>query len=1048
MPPPPYARGSFSGRPTLPPPHMGYTYSDTDYYKSNYNAQDYSDTTESEVEVDYPRFSYKPEASAPTRPNLVPEPPSSTVPATISEDNTNKDLVIGGLLGTVASRQTQGTAETQQLLGTISSPNPSGGSGGTEYANYEAAREEQRRLEELRHRAQAQEQADLLRRRAQADERQRMELEARNRQLEMMKLQQQEERRRWESTVMQNALRYTRRQMEAPGGPPPERFKPPNNIRGIDRSRIKKKANLGPTVPQRQVEESNTPMGWLESGVHGNCLDKSRKGVPEANGVPEPSTIGRIDVREEKSFTDQIDGQTQGMENVKCQNPNELGLETPKPSALDNGPTDNFADTMRSSPNHCSNMMSSRSCTSPVPTTYRPIDTDDTDGLRQKIAQLESQITALRKPSLPEKQTLYRIFCANRGPTTWLDRPRARSTRRKTQHYEADIPIPDERAYFKRNKHIHFVVYHDLSCCGYSTLTDDGFECDSSISSGETFLSGSEISFGMVSNPFAIISLEFRELLSSLQAKARIKDWNHGFQLYERIFGPHNCILRHIDLIRTTIFTFNHRQQYLLNLLFDFIEEAFGSELYEATEQFHRGYVSEGAICYLMGPDDIIVTEDKAHRLQAYIIETWPIIGVDKTVSFKAWCWKFNGAFKREEIKIEMKLGSIFGDFEEVEIKKLKYYPLQYAALGSRDFLERRGLEFWRCRHRRFASYSGWDADNNEQFVNVRFMIDTMTYRRMHPQSVLAKESLTDDLGDRMEDDSPLQGDAILVFPPTIYGFHVQEKKWFNLKVDDIKDISWNKKAFDSLVIDESTKTLIVALVSNKIAADVGTDLMSNKGNGLIILLHGVAEHAEKPLYRVTTGDVGTNPEAVEKYLNSVLYLGKIWGCVVLLDEADVFLEERTLSDLTRNALVSVFLRVLEYYDGILILTSNRVGTFDSAFKSRIQLAIHYDNLSPQQRIKIWESFIRRLEDIAYNDIDIDELSLDKNIKKLAKHSLNGRQIRNNITTARQLALYKEERMNMSHLETVIEVSQKFETYLQKVKSGTDEDIARDEGLR
>lgn len=37
------------------------------------------------------------------------------------------------------------------------------------------------------------------------------------------------------------------------------------------------------------------------------------------------------------------------------------------------------------------------------------------------------------------------------------------------------------------------------------------------------------------------------------------------------------------------------------------------------------------------------------------------------------------------------------------------------------------------------------------------------------------------------------------------------------------------------------------------------------------------------------------------------------------------------------HALVSVFLRVLEYYDGILSLTSNGVGTFEEAFRSRIQ---------------------------------------------------------------------------------------------------------------
>lgn len=35
-------------------------------------------------------------------------------------------------------------------------------------------------------------------------------------------------------------------------------------------------------------------------------------------------------------------------------------------------------------------------------------------------------------------------------------------------------------------------------------------------------------------------------------------------------------------------------------------------------------------------------------------------------------------------------------------------------------------------------------------------------------------------------------------------------------------------------------------------------------------------------------------------------------------------MEQRIASDLKRNALVSVFLRALEYYDGILILTSNR----------------------------------------------------------------------------------------------------------------------------
>ncbi|KAF3099631.1 hypothetical protein TWF102_002299 [Orbilia oligospora] len=770
-----------------------------------------------------------------------------------------------------------------------------------------------------------------------------------------------------------------------------------------------------------------------------------------------PHTMTTLDsapmdpTRKQKTSTEGIQGRVWA--NIDDTDAGEVQFHLPGPPMPENGSASISIGLKPNPRNLPFEMMSSVHSLSPS----APLSSDITDknilvSLRQRVRELESQIAELRKPTRPEKQTLHRIFCSERRPTTWLDKPRVGNARRQTQHYEADIPIPDEKAYFKRNEHIQFVVYQDFKCCSPSISKIEGSVSSVSLED--------DADSGIAMSPFSIISEDFNALICSLQARANIRGWNHGFKLYEHIVGPHNCILRHIGHIRATILTFKPRQQYLLNLLFDFIDETFGDEFRRAIQLFSQGYVSKDTLCYLMSPDDVIVRKDKMHRLQAYVVETWPSLNSHNHLRFWVWSWKFNGLLRRIDTDVVIDLEYVFKDIDMIQINQLAYYPLEYADPGSKRFLELRGLQFWRCRHRRFVSYSGWDADDNEQFVNVRFMIDTMTYRKMHPQSSLAKEPLVDDLGERMEDDSPLEGDQILVLPSTIYGFHVQEKKWFNLKVDFIQDISWNKMAFKSLVIDEGTKDLVVALVSNKIAAEAGTDLMSNKGNGLIILLHGapgtgktltagnVAEHAEKPLYRVTTGDVGTDPEAVEKYLTSVLYLGKIWGCIVLLDEADVFLEERTLSDLPRNALVSVFLRVLEYYDGILILTSNRVGTFDSAFKSRIQLALHYDSLTHQQRIKIWQGFIKRLEDVAYDDIDIDELSLDKNIKKLAKHNLNGRQIRNNITTARQLALYKKEQMNMSHLESVIEVSQKFENYLQKVKSGTDEDLARDEGLR
>lgn len=83
----------------------------------------------------------------------------------------------------------------------------------------------------------------------------------------------------------------------------------------------------------------------------------------------------------------------------------------------------------------------------------------------------------------------------------------------------------------------------------------------------------------------------------------------------------------------------------------------------------------------------------------------------------------------------------------------------------------------------------------------------------------------------------------------------------------------------------------------------------------------------------------------MEAELKEKFHLAELWDCVLLLDEADVFLAQRTRTDIKRNSLVSVFLRVLEYFTGMLFLTTNRVGAFDEAFKSRIHISLYYPPL-------------------------------------------------------------------------------------------------------
>ena len=92
------------------------------------------------------------------------------------------------------------------------------------------------------------------------------------------------------------------------------------------------------------------------------------------------------------------------------------------------------------------------------------------------------------------------------------------------------------------------------------------------------------------------------------------------------------------------------------------------------------------------------------------------------------------------------------------------------------------------------------------------------------------------------------------------------------------------------------------------------------------------------PLYMVSSGALGHDPVDIQQRLSGILKLASHWKAVLLLDEADAFLAERTLTNIERNAIVSIFLRELEYYQGILLLTTNQAQVIDEAFQSQLSL--------------------------------------------------------------------------------------------------------------
>ncbi|MCJ1360825.1 MAG: hypothetical protein MMC33_010834 [Icmadophila ericetorum] len=506
-------------------------------------------------------------------------------------------------------------------------------------------------------------------------------------------------------------------------------------------------------------------------------------------------------------------------------------------------------------------------------------------------------------------------------------------------------------------------------------------------------------------------------------------------------------------------FLYHHRQSLLdymaradpqfqnsIAVLLAYIESIHGEHYRHLDELLNEGLVSRDDVQLLFCPNDVVITREKGHLL-ACVIKSWPT-EAGSTIHLDGWSWSYNG---HELQRTHCKLLLLQPVQAIAPVRDLLVYPLRYATREEYDQLRARGWKFWDLRYQHLMTYTGWDAEKNHFYSNdARCMIDYRTYRQFHPGSSpfgvyhTAKEQF-DPWPQVIPCDTVLDEMSLILLPAEIHGFPLKDKKWVKLLVDNIGPVVWNKDAFERLVLPAKTKDLVKALVmvrSSTRRADQGMglagkrdDLIAGKGNGLIMLLHGgpgtgktltagtVAELAEMPLYSVTCGDIGTKPETVETYLKTVFSLGKTWNCVLLLDEADVFLEERTLADLKRNCLVSIFLRSLEYYEGILILTTNRAGVFDEAFKSRIQVALSYPTLDRNSRRKIWQNFFDMLEMDAE---DMDFEGVGKHMDELADEEINGRQIRNVLTTARQLAMYKEERLTWEILEQALQSSRDF----------------------
>jgi hypothetical protein len=117
----------------------------------------------------------------------------------------------------------------------------------------------------------------------------------------------------------------------------------------------------------------------------------------------------------------------------------------------------------------------------------------------------------------------------------------------------------------------------------------------------------------------------------------------------------------------------------------------------------------------------------------------------------------------------------------------------------------------------------------------------------------------------------------------------------------------------------------------------------------------------------------------------------------------------------------------LEYYSGILFLTTNIVGIIDEAFKSRIHIALRYNFIDMKSTLQIWNNLLDRIiKDNAHSDVKVKfdrDILLEFAQSHYEKHepdktTWNARQIRNAFSTAIAMGQFDRlERIHKEHLK-------------------------------
>ena len=255
---------------------------------------------------------------------------------------------------------------------------------------------------------------------------------------------------------------------------------------------------------------------------------------------------------------------------------------------------------------------------------------------------------------------------------------------------------------------------------------------------------------------------------------------------------------------------------------------------------------------------------------------------------------------------------------------------------------------------------------------------------------------------------------------PVFTMFDLGEHVRFRVHVNNAFPYVYDDTVDGKLVLPADVKDFLTVLIEH--SKNRFKDIIGGKEGGTIVLIEGYpgigktlsaevfSEKMHRPLYKVQSAQLGVTPEKVESNLKEVLARSERWGAILLIDEADVYVRARG-DDINQNAIVGVFLRVLEYYRGVLFMTTNLGNKVDDAIVSRTTARFEFGMPEIEDQKRIW----RILSD--QNDAGLTDSDISKIVKTMPE--LSGRDIKNLLKLAVIYSASTGEKINPNAIKFV-----------------------------